>query len=271
MRVLLVMVIVVVAVMVDAGPVRVLEGAVMINRFDYVESVPAPLKSTEDGVLTGVRVVYGEFDDAGLHWRGIAEYTDGRTDFDGTDQQGTPILDTSSNTFITVEGDLRVGTVRLSGLARPLVLYTGLGWRSWDRRLGGPVPYSEAYRWAYMPLGVRGEYVISDAWSGAFDLAMRAMINGDIQFNFSEIDPAFNNPSASLGNRIGARLELPFTYHTGGNSALVLMPWYEYSAIGESNTVPLTENGTATGIRFLEPSSRTHQFGANVGARWAFE
>lgn len=270
MRMLIACVALLTAALAFAVPMRTLEGAVMLYDFDYKEDVPAPLKSTENGTLVGGRLVYSIYDAKGLQWRALGEYTDDTTDYDGTDQVGNPILSTTDNTFLTLEGDVRIGTARVAGLTAPLVFYTGLGYRAWDRDLGGEGGYLEEYRWLYLPLGVRAEYPISARWSGSADLALRAMLDGSIRFFFSDVNPAYNNPEADLGNKVGVRLDLPFTYRTDDRWALVVTPWYEYSQIGESNRVELTTNGTSTGLFYYEPSSRTHQYGVNTGVRWTF-
>jgi hypothetical protein len=86
---------------------------------------------------------------------------------------------------------------------------------------------------------------------------------------FSELDPASNDPEFKLGNRIGYYAEVPLRYKFTESWSVIIKPWYEYSEIGQSDTVNLTTNGVVTGAAY-EPSSTTNLYGVNFGVVYSF-
>ena len=77
-----------------------------------------------------------------------------------------------------------------------------------------------------------------------------------------------SDPTFDLGNKPGYFAEIPIRYRLSRNWSLSLTPWYEYSAIGQSDIVSV-RNGPFIDS-FYEPSSRTHQYGFNIGAGYSF-
>jgi len=139
-------------------------------------------------------------------------------------------------------------------------VYIGYGYHSWNRDLTGVGGYLEKYSWSYIPIGLRTEYVLNKQWSGAVDLSLQFMFDGNMN--------TVGNGGAStglgnlfhLGSLPGFRAEFPFTHKINTHCSVVLTPWYQYSAIGQSNSV----NG------YLEPNSATSQYGVNAGLSYKF-
>lgn len=245
-----------------------LEASLMYYYFDYKEDLPSPFKSTESGWLPGISLAYAyRGTDNPVYGRLLFEYTDAETDYDGTTQSGVPLTDTTDNKFLRWEGNIGYTFIRQEGF--DLTAYTGLGYRYWERGVGGQAPYSEEYSWKYVPVGLRAGYRFSDRWDGALDLSARIMLDGEIKVNLSDIDPLLNNPKEDLGNKTGWKVEAPFYYKLTSPWSLVFTPWYEYSAIGKSDDFLITYAGTPVALGY-EPESRTNQYGVNMGVKLRF-
>jgi hypothetical protein len=242
---------------------------------DYREDVTPPLKSTESGWLPGFGLAYGY---KGKNYGPPAPYarlalglTVANTHYDGSDQLGNPLLGTTRNVFVRGEGNL--GLTLFSSINPPrgpgdFTAYTGLGYRFWERGLGSDTSgYREHYSWKYVPVGMRVGYRVNEKWSGAVDASARIMFGGTILVYLSDLYAGYNDPQMNLGNRPGWRVEAPVLYRFWS-----FTPWFEYSAIGRSNAVEVTDYGQPLDPRMAiyEPSSTTYQFGLAVGARVSF-
>ena len=234
--------------------------------------LPDPLKSQEDGFLPGMNLGYNyRGTNLPLYGRLLFEYKQGETDYDGTTQGGAPIRDKTDNKFITAEGN--IGFTVKAGKGGPPVsttLYTGVGYRYWDRGLGGPSPYSEEYSWKYIPVGVLVTYRISERWTGEVELAAWFIFDAEIKVNLSEIDSNYNNPKMTLGNKVGWKIELPFTYRLSNRWSLNLVPSYENYSFGKSDPVAVNYAGAPTPISVLEPESRTNIYSFHMGLKYHF-
>ncbi|VBB06532.1 outer membrane adhesin opca [Lucifera butyrica] len=142
-------------------------------------------------------------------------------------------------------------------------IYTGYGYHTWDRSLATDALYSgylEKYSWSYIPVGYRIEYKINNQWDGALDIAAKFTFKGKLgtYYNGGSTDVGQN---FNLGNKPGIRVEAPFTDKLDTQWSFVLTPWYEYSAINQSN---ILADGS------YEPDSQTHQYGVNLGFSYIF-
>ena len=251
------------------GP-HFLEAGFMYYYFDYDEDTPPLTESTEEGWLPGFHIAYGyQGLKSPIYGQILFEYTDYETDFDGTDQIGTPVKSDTDNELMTWEGTIGYTFRKPGGFKFDLTAYTGLGYRYWERELGGLLPFSEEYSWKYVPAGLRADYQISDKWSCTLDISARFMFDGEIQVNLSEAIPGLNDPEVDLGSKTGYKVLAPFQYRFHKSWSLVVVPWYEYSAIDESDTFLITFAGMPSGIGF-EPSSETRQYGINLNVRHFF-
>ena len=240
---------------------------------DYKEINEAEsFKSDEKGFLPGIHLNYT--------YRGIKnpfyarllfEYQEGKTDFDGTTQAGTPIQTRTFNRFDTWEGNIGF-TIRPGPghLQAHVTFYTGLGYRYWYRVLGGQVPFSEEYSWKYLPAGLLVAYPISKKWRGEVDIAAWFIFDAQIKVNLSDIDPNFNNPQAALGNSLGWKIETPFYYQLSKHWSLNIIPAYENYSFGRSDFFPITFAGSPTPLVGHEPDSRTHIYSLRLGLKFHF-
>jgi len=250
-----------------------LEANFKASYHDYKEiDLPEPFKSQEKGFLPGMNLRYNyRGTKIPVYGRLIFEYQQGETDYDGTTQGGSPIKDKTDNKFISGEGN--IGFTFSAGPKGPPVsttFYTGLGYRYWDRGLGGPSPYSEEYSWKYIPVGVLVTYRISERWTGEVEIAAWFILDADIKVNLSEVDSNLNNPKMDLGNRVGWKIELPFAYRFSDRWSLNFVPSYEYYAFGNSNPAAITYAGAPTPITVYEPASRSNIFSLSIGFKLHF-
>ncbi len=263
-----------------SGKPHALEGAFSLYRFDYKEGLVPPLKSTEGGWLPGLHLALSrQGTSPALFGRAAFDFTRANTTYDGSAQDSLgnvfPYLSTTENTFLNVSGSIGVTFTNLSNPPRALTAYTGIGYRFWERGLGGTGGYREHYSWRYVPAGLRLDYRANREVSGAVDASVRFMFGGTIDVFLSDLPNGWRDLHLTLGNRPGFRVEAPMYFRYW-----VFAPWYEYSAIAQSNQeriyyqdgtpVIVYRNGIPYQYVAHEPSSTTHQFGLNVGARVAF-
>jgi opacity protein-like surface antigen len=234
-----------------------------LYEFNYKEQISAPRKSTETGLVPGLRVEYAYTPHDTPVLAGVTvAYSPGSTGFDGTTQKGDPVIASTANQFITIEGSAGYA---VSSFFHP---YAGIGFRYWQRGDGaaneqGIVSYREDYSWFYLPVGLRLQTDVTSRLNVALDAAALFMFAGHISVHLSDVDPTFNDPDADLGSKTGYRVRLPATYRISGGLGVTLAPWYEYSAIGRSGVFALTQNGSIVGTG-VEPDSRTHQYGGSL-------
>ncbi len=244
-------------------PVRLFsyaEAGLMFYHFGYKEDIPAPYKSTENGWLPGLGVALVRLEKGpSLFTRFAGEFTGAHTTYDGTTQSGIPVTGGTKNKFWNTEGSVGLTLPALHSTS--LTVYAGLGYRYWERGLGGMAPYRERYTWKYVPAGLRWDSRSKGRWGCGVDFATRFMFGGMIRIYFTDIYSTLSDFDLTLGNRPGWKLQAPVRYRY-----LTFTPWYEHSAIGQSNTDSLRFQGTVIGWAY-EPSSVTRQYGLNVGAR----
>jgi hypothetical protein len=248
-----------------------LEASLKYQYFDYKEKLDDPLKSNETGFLPGLHLTYSyQGVNNPLYGRLLFEYTEAKTDYDGSTQAGMPVKSKTDSRFNTWEGNIGYTLKpRQTMLPINIAFYTGFGYRYWNRGLGGQLPYSEEYSWKYIPVGLRGTYRISEKWTGEVDVALWIMFDPEIQVNFSDLDPNFNNPKKSLGNTLGWKIEIPINYMFFNHWSLELAPSYEFYGFGKSDPFTITYAGVPV-LSGYEPDSRTNIYSMRLGVKFHF-
>jgi hypothetical protein len=249
------------------------EFGLMYWRLDYKEDLPAPKKSTENGWLPGVYLGFSYNKKNDFYSKIFFELSFGDVEFDGTTTAGTPIRFSTDNHQSFFRGELNAGynfAVTGNISIKP---YTGYGYRQWERGQATVTAtytsYKEKYYWHYIPVGVAADINCGKKVVIEPNVGLRIMFYGKMTAYFSELDPASNDPEFKLGNRIGYYAEVPLRYKFTEFWSVIIKPWYEYSEIGQSDTVDLTTNGVVTGAAY-EPSSRTHLYGVNLGVVYSY-
>jgi hypothetical protein len=240
--------------------------------FDYREDLNPPLKSTESGWLPGISVKYAYRMPSFFYTQVYADYAAADLTFDGTTQGGMPVRFTGSpQRFFKLEWN--IGYVWQAGHNLQIIPFIGYGYRHWLRGKAGITPtfstIEEEYSWSYLPAGLKADYTINRRWSIGATAALNIMFNGKMKARLSQVLAGANDPEFDLGSRPGFYAELPMTFRFTNQWALVASPWYEYSQIGQSNTLNVVQNNTLIGFAF-EPASRTHQYGFRLGASYSF-
>jgi len=244
----------------------------MYYKFDYKEDLPAPFKSTENGWLPGVYLGWNYNKKNYVYSKIFFEFSYGDTEFEGTTQSGTPIRFSDDNHQYLFRGEWDIGynfAVTKNISIKP---YTGYGYRLWDRGYAKVTTaytnYKERYYWHYIPVGIGADFNIGERLVIEPNVGLRIMIYGRMTAYYSELDANNDDPEFKLGNRTGWYAELPVKYKLTQSWSFVIKPWYEYSEIGQSDSVAYIYNG---GLNVAyEPSSRTKQYGVNVGATFSF-
>jgi hypothetical protein len=241
-----------------------------LHQFDFREDPPPPRKSTEKGLLPSAMLGY-------RYENGVSEpifsaRMEGSiavpTQYEGTDQSGkNPMTDSTQNRFLELEADLSTPGWQLAS-ATELRGYAGAGYRYWQR--GNEATDSGAYREDYQwPLGIAGALLRTrptERFGLDLDLSARWQFLGTMKVFLSEMNGALQDTTVNLGSRMGFKAQLPLSYRIYRKTSLLLSPWAEYSAIGESEKVAiLSSAGKETGFLLDEPSSRTIQYGSMLG------
>jgi len=240
--------------------------------FDYKEDLAAPLKSTESGWLPSVYMSYDYKKKSSWYTKLYGDYASADITYDGSTQSGTPISFTDSRQkLFKFEWD--IGYAYEGGNNLLWIPYIGYGYRYWARGQAKTTStytsFEEDYSWSYIPIGIKFDYNITDKWNIGGTIAVNIMFNGKMKAHASEVLSGVNDPEFDLGNKVGYYAELPLTYKFTSNWAIVGTPWYEYSEIGQSNTVNITYNNKVIGYAY-EPASRTYQYGFKLGVSCSF-
>jgi hypothetical protein len=131
--------------------------------------------------------------------------------------------------------------------------YLGLGYHYWSRNIAqdSGKGLREDYQWAYVPLGVRSQHQLGADWNIGTDLSLLIPFWGSMRLQ--RVDDA----RVDLGSEIGFRAEVPLTMPVTEKVRGLVMPWYQYSAIGKSS---LNDR-----YGFYEPASKTYEYGLHLG------
>ncbi|MEI6286140.1 MAG: hypothetical protein WCP79_06510 [Bacillota bacterium] len=210
------------------------------------------LKSDEYGYVPGFKISYLYQNlEYGSDYRLSLSIANTSLNYDGTDQTGIPMTGTSTATFM----DAQVLANLYYFQSIELATYAGIGYHKWDRGVYNPPgdnKFVENYSWGYIPVGVRREFMLTNELSIEPDVSYRFMFAGQISI-------PYYNANWNLGNKFGVNFQAPIQYRFDESFSGLITPWIDYSEIGASgNIVP------------YEPSSRTWQYGANIGVRLNF-
>jgi len=127
------------------------------------------------------------------------------------------------------QGDIRYKVVNKVG-RNEIGLFTGLGYRYWDRNMQGKYGYLETYQWAYYEAGISLKWYDSNFFTGidssyqkAYKPTMRSYSNGGLNFD--------------LGETKGYKYTIPFGYNINSSWSIALNYTYDEWKIKRSNAV----------------------------------
>lgn len=259
--------------------------------FNYAEVVQPPLQSQETGFLWGLRggVRYNPrwHRHEHLYFKLILEYSGSNTSYTGTTQIGndesvTAITGTSSGLFGI--GELQSGMdVKQWDDNNILSVFFGVGVRYWKRGVTqvsnstGGGGYNEIYVWPTIEAGPRYFYRVNEKWSLSPEAALVWMPTGSLDVALSQLNSSLQDASVTLGGTVGFRLAGTVRYQINTLESVSVMPWFQYSTIGQSNTTEILQtNGSQASsnglpLSLIEPNSRTYQFGVYISFALASE
>jgi hypothetical protein len=244
-------------------PLQQLQFGGNYRKFDYVEGNNL---DSETGNMPGITLGY-QIDLERLYAAALLTIVSSHTTYNGSDQSGTIPVTSKTNTQL-IEFEANVGIPLTSPGAFIVKAYTGLGYHYWRRGdagvTNGVSSYREDYSWLVLPLGIRFEQTVSDSFKVSLDAAARLSSNGVLDVKLSQIGD-YQDPHLNLGAKMGYKIQLPIDLKVTPRMHLVATPFYEYSAIGQSDPTELrTGSGVDTGTAILEPESRTKQTGGTL-------
>lgn len=240
--------------------------------FDYQEfSDTGKLLDRETGYIPGL--VLGLNKAAG-QWlfAGDFSYHRGDTPYTGYTNSGIPITTTTRQNIADIA--LRAEYWPQTGSEPPYAIYLGAAWRQWQRDIlstttasGAPVGgLYEIYKWWTGFMGIKGEVFSSADNRLILDIRLQQTFKPTIHVDFHGTYDSANLP---LGERLGARLALPWQHKLSGMTTLAIEPYAEYYEFGRSATAPLSKNGSVVG-NVYEPLSQTLNYGLTVGVNQRF-
>ena len=232
--------------------------------YDYKETLDLPLKSTESS--TRLLNVFGGmtlYDPGDVFFiNGEVDLGGGVTQYDGSTQTGTPVTDTTDNSWLDM---VLKGGVKLKSGNAVWNLYTGIGYYSWTRILGGD--YKEVYSWLYMPAGFSMDYFFSQNFSLGLDAGVKQMLAGNIGIWFDANSNDTADLNLRLGNRMGYYYSLPMKIYVD-DFTLTCAPYFESRPIGRSTTGTFSDSYYIYEI--YEPSSTAYMKGVKLWAGYSF-
>lgn len=215
---------------------------------------------SETGWLNGFNLAYKiQIPNTQYYGQINYEITNHKTDYDGFTWGGVPAQGTTSNQIINVE---ILFTSPITLMPNSFLSF-GLGFHRWYRDL--LAIQKEEYSWFYIPIGYRWNKNINNKWEVALDITAKVMFKGQLTGIFSDYDIV----RVDLGSKPGLKIDLPLTYKLNSNWAMTIKPWYEYSSIGQSNWVLLTQDGIPV-ASVSEPDSTTHRHGIDFGVKYVY-
>jgi hypothetical protein len=261
----------------DDGAWRVVPSVLVgLERFDYHESVPAPLQSKHDGTLPTAQIA-AELRAPHDRWYGRASFglTDGSLTYVGSDQQGDPITGPTTGYMSDTEA-----VIGWRGHAiDPLWIgaYAGLGRRTWRRDLSpSPGGYLEDYAWGYVPLGVTFDSMPSSRAHVAFDAALLVPFDGSLRAHLSQVDPSYSDLDIVLVNQLGVRVRLATSIELTRELHALASVSFETTSVTQGPQTPVLINGqqatdpNGNPLGASEPDTRTYRTTLAVGVEYAF-
>ena len=241
-----------------------IELSLMYHYFDYKEYLPVQLKSTETGWLPGIYLGWSYSKKNSIYMKLFFEYSFGDLTYDGTTQYGDPVKYSENNQQKLFRGEFNIGYDYAATRHISLKPYIGFGFRWWsrgERNLTAEYStFNGRYYWQYFSVGIATDIQFNDKISIQPNAGLRFMFNGKVTAYLSQVSDGFSDLTFDLVSKTGWYAEVPVVYKVSKNWAVILKPWYEYSEIGKSNTLPLSNYVIAN-----EPSSQSKQYGVNLG------
>jgi len=169
------------------------------------------------------------------------------TNYDGSLQDGTPYTGLTDNYLH--QGHLRYKAINHIENYE-IGLFTGLGYRYWDRDLLGNSGYLETYQFPYYEAGLSWKWYDGNFFMGLEASYQKAYKPTMIAYTKNKTNIG-RDLEFDLGDTKGKKISIPLGYKINNNLKIILKYVYDEWSIEKSNILP-TNTGTA-----WEPSSET--------------
>lgn len=234
--------------------------------YDYRETVPSPLKSTETGAMAGLTLgLTHKVHDSDQRFHIEGSFTSGTTTYDGTTQTGTPVVDSTNDSFWDFRFQYAFPLWTIDE-CNHLRLLTGLNYRYW-RRFG---QYREDYSWWEIPFGLSYETNFNENFSMEIEHVLNWQHGGRIKVFFSGYDPNLQDAEGIVEDSLGMRVDVRLNFFKQAFIPLVVTPWIEYIHFDQGPEFPIKTVGNTTQGTAYEPASRAWRIGISLGTAFNF-
>jgi len=217
--------------------------------YDYSEKVAPPHKSNEEGNVPGLQLNYSYRHPGQIYINVFGELAQGKTDYDGSYQDGTPAKGRTDNTFARY--DLGLGYTFQFLKSIKVSPYLGIGGAQWNRELQKHTDnyFNERYDWFYVPVGIFATWEPTSRISIGARAVYRYMFSAEIKINGSMASKF----ARSLDDEYEYALEMPVSYRVSEHMNVSVVPSYNVRKLGKSSEFPVLIDGDVYGA--FEPSS----------------
>jgi hypothetical protein len=188
------------------------------------------------------------------------EYFQGDLEYDGYTQAGVPLEGNTEDWIFEWRALLGLDFLVGKYLLTP---FSGIGYRYWNNQGDGPGFYEREITYWYSPIGL--------VFFGAFSPRWTFGISGEYDFFWSGKsethldDVLYGRPRVHLNfdqqGGYGLRGSLWIKAYLARYFALSIEPFVRYWDIDQSDPVPDTFFGIATGDAWIEPANQTTEYG----------
>ena len=237
------------------------------QNFDYSEiGDNGNLLNQETGSIPGIAL---SLDYAIDQWHIVGDiiHHRGGVTYVGKTNNGIPITTRTEQSLTQVAMRAEYWPANVTSVNH--AVYFGLGFHDQDRNIkptqtsiGAPVlGLFETYRWWMGFGGAKLVIYQSDRVNWQLDARLTRTVKPTVTIDFNG---RFDTTRLELGERWGARLELPWKYTLNRNSEINVVPFIENQSLGRSSTAALTSRGITAGA-VNEPRSESRNFGMQIG------
>jgi hypothetical protein len=213
--------------------------------FDYKEQLTLPYKSQERGTVPQISVGLVIENPILVGNKGFVEgtfkYAFGSIVYDGSTQNGTPVMATSGFRLLELDGEFHYLPFR--GTAHKIGGVAGLSYSLWSRNVANS--YTENYSWFTLKLGPEGSFNFNS------DTSVSLKVLGTTTFfGVMKLD-SYN---FYLKPRLGTDISLSFRTKLG-EGEMTIQPWLRSYGFGASDTVFIFSGNSVYAA--YEPASDT--------------
>lgn len=233
--------------------------------YSYRERLEGETIVRDDGRFGGFRIGYVETIGKGWFLRGRLSAAVGSVDY--RSDEGDRLDDVSQSIG---QLEFHAGRDFPLGAGVTATAFVGLGSRALIDESGGEETetglfgYDREVAYAYVPVGLAAQVPIGGQAAVTFSAQYNWLVGGDVESEFSDIDPALPDTEVGLdgghGFEAGAMIALPL-----GRRSIGFGPFLRHWNIDQSKSEILTDpEGSGEAIEIFEPRNRTTELGVRL-------